>query len=43
MKNALRKQRDIQLLKDRQLELEWREKAIKKFKHFGKVSPKQQV
>ncbi|KAK6374784.1 hypothetical protein LTR64_002899 [Lithohypha guttulata] len=36
MKNALRKQRDIQLLKDRQLELEWREKAIKKFKRFGK-------
>lgn len=36
MKDALRKQRDGQLLKDIQANEEWKERAIKKFRSFGK-------
>lgn len=38
MKDALRKQRDIQLLKDQEAGTEWREKTIKKL-GLGKVGP----
>ena len=36
MKDALRKQRDLQLLKDLQANVEWKDKAIKKFRSLGK-------
>lgn len=36
MKEALRKQRDGQLLKDKEAEAEFKEKAMKKFKSMGK-------
>lgn len=36
MRNALRKQRDIQLTKDKETGEEWRDKAVKKFKYLGK-------
>ena len=36
IKDALQKQRDIQLIKDKQEIVEWKEKACKKFKYLGK-------
>lgn len=36
MRSALQKQRDIQLMKDKEAGQEWKEKAIKKFKYLGK-------